>query len=126
MCDGRVDCPYREDEDDCEHYSCPLMLKCKDSQICVHPIEVCDGVIQCPHGDDEAMCGVNPCPQSCTCLGRAIRCVETTYTRIPNSVNKYTKYLSMASSRLNTNGVILHDYSELITFSFKINVFNSS
>ena len=57
-CNGVYDCPDREDEADCESYTCPGYYRCLDSKICVHPHHVCDGVYLCPQRDDDLLCSV--------------------------------------------------------------------
>ena len=52
------------------------MLRCSKENICVHPTELCDGILHCPlSGDDEAVCA-RQCPSHCSCLGRAILCID--------------------------------------------------
>ena len=80
ICDGRIDCPHREDEKDCDVLSCPGMLRCRDDDLCLHPLEVCDGVVNCPlSGDDERHCPPFICPVGCVCHGWAIACHATNF-----------------------------------------------
>ena len=72
-CNGVNDCPGREDEADCDSYTCPGFFRCRGSAVCLHPDSTCDGWAQCPQFDDESFCGI-PCPDSCTCLGLAFVC----------------------------------------------------
>ena len=75
VCDGRGDCPHREDEEGCSLLSCPGMLRCRGDQLCIHPREVCDGVINCPLSwDDETFCPTFICPIGCMCHGWAMVC----------------------------------------------------
>ena len=72
ICDGVIDCPNQEDENKCEHYTCPGQLQCTDQTFCVPRWELCDGTKHCPHGDDEKYCQI--CPEGCSCIGSVITC----------------------------------------------------
>ena len=72
-CNGVNDCPGREDEADCDGFTCPGFYRCRGSRQCLHPDSVCDGWAQCPQFDDEVFCDIT-CPESCTCLGVAFLC----------------------------------------------------
>ena len=75
LCDGVADCPQGDDEEHCDHISCPGLLHCKDENICVHPLNICDGVMECLlSGDDEHLCNMGECPEFCICRGTAIYC----------------------------------------------------
>ncbi|KAK7106087.1 hypothetical protein V1264_017384 [Littorina saxatilis] len=75
-CNGVNDCPGREDEADCESYTCPGFYRCWDSHVCVHPAHLCDGWSQCPLHDDERYCGLR-CPDNCTCFAWVFFCPQT-------------------------------------------------
>ncbi|KAL8597276.1 hypothetical protein ACOMHN_051587 [Nucella lapillus] len=72
-CNGVNDCPGKEDEMSCDHYTCPGFYRCRRSPICVHRQHLCDGVFQCPQHDDEWLCNVT-CPDTCHCYGHAFIC----------------------------------------------------
>ncbi|KAL8597265.1 hypothetical protein ACOMHN_051576 [Nucella lapillus] len=72
-CNGVNDCPGKEDEMSCDHYTCPGFYRCRHSPICVHRQHLCDGVFQCPQHDDEWLCNVT-CPDTCHCYGHAFIC----------------------------------------------------
>ncbi|KAL8597223.1 hypothetical protein ACOMHN_051536 [Nucella lapillus] len=72
-CNGMNDCPGKEDEMSCDHYTCPGFYRCRHSPICVHRQHLCDGVFQCPQHDDEWLCNVT-CPDTCHCYGHAFIC----------------------------------------------------
>ena len=74
LCDGMVDCPSGEDEENCDTLSCPGHLRCSQSAFCVPPHEVCDGKRHCPRGDDENFCLL--CPKGCHCIGSSVTCVN--------------------------------------------------
>ncbi|KAL8618516.1 hypothetical protein ACOMHN_000661 [Nucella lapillus] len=72
-CNGVNDCPGKEDEEDCDHYTCHGFYRCRKSQVCVHEHHLCDGRFQCPEHDDELMCNFT-CPETCHCYGHAFIC----------------------------------------------------
>ena len=73
LCNGLNDCPGREDEQDCDTFTCPGLYRCRASPMCVHFSHLCDNVTQCPQGDDELLCRVS-CPENCSCHGYAFTC----------------------------------------------------
>ena len=94
VCDGRVNCPLGNDEQECEAFVCPAMLRCKESRICISPIYLCDGVAQCqPFMDDERFCDFPTCPQGCICHAGVIDCglwSDKEMTLISNSIHSLT------------------------------------
>ena len=74
-CNRFYDCPYHEDERDCEVITCPGLYRCRNSTVCVHVDHVCDGWSQCPQRDDEWLCGM-VCPPECLCQGHAFLCPQ--------------------------------------------------
>ncbi len=80
ICDGKWDCPGGADEG--KHHSCrgqrscKLMLRCRESQICVHVGNICDHKKDCPLGDDVHLCSVKhvQCPNLCDCLTMVTKC----------------------------------------------------
>ncbi|PVD27174.1 hypothetical protein C0Q70_12328 [Pomacea canaliculata] len=69
-CNGVYDCPDREDEANCQVYTCPGFYRCRASTVCVHIDHMCDGRPQCPQHDDELFCDLS-CPLGCLCQGLA-------------------------------------------------------
>ena len=67
------DCPGKEDEGECDDYTCPQYYRCRASVTCLHPFYLCDGKSHCPQKDDELLCGMS-CPEQCICLGLALTC----------------------------------------------------
>ena len=75
-CNGVYDCPGREDERECDQYTCPGYYRCRGVKTCLHPDHVCDGLPHCPQQDDERYCEVD-CPSLCFCQGLAFTCHHT-------------------------------------------------
>ncbi len=71
-CDGKQDCPYGEDEEQCGTMTCAKLLRCKHSNICVHIADTCDEKFDCPEGEDELFCDLPICPNNCSCLHYAL------------------------------------------------------
>ena len=42
LCDGILQCPYGDDEDECHDLTCVGLFRCRESNICVHP----DNILQ--------------------------------------------------------------------------------
>lgn len=77
VCDGIVDCGFRDDEANCK---CRAdQHSCKDGQHCLDQRHVCDGVEDCWDGDDEQDCPLS-CPSNMIkcgnefCLPASSRC----------------------------------------------------
>ena len=95
LCNGVYDCPGREDERECDQYTCPGYYRCRGVKTCLHPDHVCDGLPHCPQQDDERYCEVD-CPSLCFCQGQAFTC------RHPFPAEKYphVRYLDVSRSGL--------------------------
>ncbi len=75
LCDGSLDCPHGEDENNCWPLDCLGLLRCRHDNVCVHPNNVGDKETDCSlSNDDEALLEVRPCPASCQCLGDSVSC----------------------------------------------------
>ncbi|XP_070198742.1 G-protein coupled receptor GRL101-like [Littorina saxatilis] len=115
-CNSVYDCQGRQDEADCDRYTCPGFYRCRASAVCLTAAEMCDGVFHCPQHDDELLCDF-VCPPGCTCHGHAFFCgglvhvgrfVELRYLHAsgsglrPVDVNNNTMlvYLNLASCAL--------------------------
>ena len=77
LCNGEVDCPDAFDEHRkiCHagvQRSCPGMLRCHGTNVCIPKWEICDGVRHCALGDDEAHC--SPCHDGCICAFYTCSC----------------------------------------------------
>ncbi len=77
VCNGKVDCPNGEDEEDCHNISCPGYLLCRYDNVCVHPHDVWSGRVKCLVSiDDKALHGTGACPDPCKCLGNGVICTK--------------------------------------------------
>ncbi len=79
LCDGKTDCPFGEDEVDCDNISdCKYMYRCRESRQCIHLVDICDNYTDCNYGDDERQCQLNgvQCPIGCVCLHFALSCIQ--------------------------------------------------
>ncbi|XP_041486068.1 G-protein coupled receptor GRL101-like [Lytechinus variegatus] len=75
-CDNKKDCPYGEDENECDDFICPPgTYRCNSKSgkgLCISPDHVCDDVIDCPDRDDELLC--YECPDGCDCQDLSYSC----------------------------------------------------
>ena len=104
-CNELYDCPYHEDERDCEDITCPGLYRCRDSTVCVHVDHVCDGWSQCPQRDDEWLCGM-VCPPQCLCQGHAFLCSRP----FPAHLFPQLRYLDASGSGMTLDNVINNTY----------------
>nr|KAG5691412.1 hypothetical protein BaRGS_016328 [Batillaria attramentaria] len=107
-CNSVYDCPGKEDEAECDSYTCPGLYRCRASLVCLHPDHVCDGVFQCPLFDDELLCDLN-CPENCTCYGMAFICHGT----FPADSHADLRYLDARGTGMNPadlteNSLLVH------------------
>ena len=104
-CNELYDCPYHEDERECEDITCPGLYRCRDSTVCVHVDHVCDGWSQCPQRDDEWLCGM-VCPPQCLCQGHAFLCSQP----FPAHLFPQLRYLDARGSGMTLDNVINNAY----------------
>ena len=84
VCNGIIDCPNGEDENDCQKMSCPGFLLCRGDNICVHPNDVWSEHVKCPISmDDKAFQDIDGCPAYCKCPGNAIKCDSSIRLTLP-------------------------------------------
>ena len=100
-CNGVYDCPGREDEDNCDSYTCPGLYRCRGHSICTRPQDMCDGLYHCPQHDDELFCDDPTCPTSCTCYGLAFFCLEP----FTSEMHVALRYLEAARSGMRLQDV---------------------
>ncbi len=101
VCNGRADCPYGEDEQNCSK-SCPGLLRCRDDNVCVHPNYVGNGIVDClVSRDDEILKEIGKCPQghNCHCLGAAASCPWSTLQDLPKAAVGF-KVFSLIGNRI--------------------------
>ncbi len=102
ICNGELDCPSGEDEQECDDHLCLDLLRCSKEGYCVHPAYLLDGHVQCPlTADDEDIYVLQPCPGGCFCIGELIKChilekLPSVYHRVKkldlrNATFEYTK-----------------------------------
>ena len=100
-CNGVYDCPSREDESECDQYTCPGFYRCRGVKTCLHPDHVCDGLPHCPQQDDERYCDVD-CPSQCSCRGLAFIC------RNPLPMKYYPiRYLDVSKTDVDTTKMFM-------------------
>jgi len=101
LCDGKLDCPYGEDEENCATVKCVGLLQCRDSTVCVHPDNICDGILDCIHKDDELVCPLDDCPDNCICWGFVTNCSYLDLKEIKeNTIKTYTRSLIMSNNKI--------------------------
>ncbi len=89
VCDGKFDCPRGEDEGlFCEQRSCPGMLRCSESSVCVHPRHIGDGTQHCMVSADDERVYPGVCESLCKCHGLVKDC---SFERV--EMNITTKFL---------------------------------
>ncbi len=75
VCDGKFDCPNGEDEGAfCERPSCPGMLRCSESSVCVHVRHIGDGTNHCVVSADDERVYPSTCEPLCKCYGMVMDC----------------------------------------------------
>ncbi len=75
VCDGKFDCPHGEDEGlFCQRHSCPGMLRCSESSVCVHPRHIGDGTPHCVLSADDERVSLRVCESLCKCRGLVKDC----------------------------------------------------
>ncbi|XP_070183634.1 G-protein coupled receptor GRL101-like [Littorina saxatilis] len=107
-CNGLYDCPGREDEADCDSYTCPGFYRCRASSVCLLQSQLCDGRAHCPQHDDELLCNLT-CPRSCQCRGMAFFCTSI----FTASAHPQLRFLdasgsSMTPEHLRDNLMLIH------------------
>ena len=84
-CDGKADCQYGQDEENCNSRVCDNKFTCRQNVKCLDVEDLCDGFFDCPYGEDETLCDLKdfPCPSLCVCHLYSISCAEiNTNTRV--------------------------------------------
>ncbi|XP_063967524.1 relaxin receptor 1-like [Lytechinus pictus] len=108
VCDGRVSCPYWDDEYICDNNGCSLdEYKCDygNSFQCVPLTSVCDGFSDCELDIDESLCDpLADCVPSCQCSAYSISCYDNSVLE-DRDVWKSARYLNYLGAY--TNGTKL-------------------
>ncbi len=111
VCNGRVDCPRGEEEEDCAEIQCHGLLRCRHDNTCVHPHQVGDNITDClTSGDDEALADITECPKHCQCLGHAIWCTGAD-NKLIGQISKALKKMSLFHT---LDGDEILDFPELL------------
>ncbi len=103
VCNGRLDCPRGEDEDNCAVLKCSGLLRCRHDDVCVHPNQIGDNVTDCQsRSDDESLLDGTKCPTQCWCLGHAIACIGVD-AGVLKQISKFMKKIEFIHSTDSTN-----------------------
>ena len=119
ICDGKNDCPDREDEIACEMFVCPGLYRCKATTICISQSSVCDGTSDCPDKDDEDNCYTYLCPEHCICNNYQIRCNDRSLLKIPSVMTNQVYIIFKGNELLLQNDTLLGHYKlQVLDISF--------
>ena len=119
ICDGKNDCPDREDEIACEMFVCPGLYRCKTTAICISQSSVCDGTSDCPDKDDEDNCYTYLCPEHCICNNYQIRCNDRSLFKIPSVMTNQVYVIFNGNKLLLQNDTLLGHYKlQVLDISF--------
>ena len=101
VCNGKWECPWGTDEEQCQRNTCPGLFKCQKSVVCVTILSLCDGIEDCPLREDELFChpSIPKCPMYCNCLLYLIDCNALPNTRAFIEVEEILPYVSVFVSR---------------------------
>ncbi len=115
VCNGRFDCPWEYDEQNCEARFKPGLYKCHSSALHIHPMDICNFQRDCPNGDDEELCYLHDrlCPSCCICLGFVLRCTCIPTGRQQSTVTKGTFLFLRQSNILQVNSSSLRYFCNL-------------
>ncbi len=98
LCDGRVHCPRREDEVACHQpLTCPGLLKCRGTDVCLHWYDLRDGLARCPTSSEATVFVSMSCDIHCICLGNAAFCANLTLNS-PLQLSPYVRKLVVHNS----------------------------
>ncbi len=100
-CDGKRDCPFANDEHECnQRRDCLGLFSCSNSTTCLHMKDICDGFNDCPSHEDELLCELMhcSCPEHCYCLNYAMVCKEACLNFNHSTVFPHV-YVSVFSSQ---------------------------
>ena len=119
ICDGKNDCPDREDEIACEMFVCPGLYRCKATTICISQSSVCDGTSDCPDKDDEDNCYTYLCPEHCICNNYQIRCSDRSLLKIPSVMTNQVYIIFKGNALILQNDTLLGHYKlQVLDISF--------
>ena len=119
ICDGKNDCPDREDEIACEMFVCPGLYRCKATTICISQSSVCDGTSDCPDKDDEDNCYTYLCHEHCICNNYQIRCNDRSLFKIPSVMTNQVYIIFKGNALILQNDTLLGHYKlQVLDISF--------
>lgn len=101
VCDGVADCPNGQDEMNCENRTCPGLIKCKQSGLCVHRNNLHNNHRECSGSNEDEMLRREECPSDCICQSSAVTC-KGDLESLPELPSK-TKILILSQNKLRLN-----------------------
>ncbi len=99
VCDGVADCPAGQDEMNCVNRTCPGLLKCKQSGLCVNIRDIHNNHAECTGSNDDEILREEECLSGCLCVGSAVSCTARDSDSVPKIPVK-TKIFVLSRNKL--------------------------